>query len=82
MRSFIRRTITEGAKPRAGYPYANAFPIAAQLREHLEDGLESVAKTKEIAGEKKAALAEYVSAAKKIIPLLGDLQDALSDLED
>jgi hypothetical protein len=73
------------AKPRAGYPFANAFPLAAQLSEHLDDGVESVKLAVDIADgdkDKIKLLREYEKIARKIIPLLGDLQDILSDLEE
>lgn len=83
MRSFIKR-ITEGHKIRAEYPYGIAFDLAADLRQHLEDGIDSVPLTLKAgpSSEKRAALEAYKKAAVAIVSQLGRLEDALADLDD
>ena len=86
MRSFIKtQRMDEGHKIRAEYPYTIAFDLASDLRAHLEDGLESVPltmKANDGSPKRRAALEAYKKAASAIVPLLGRLEDALSDIED
>lgn len=86
MKSLVRiRRLEEVKKPHAGYPYGNAMAFSADLRDHLENGIESVSKTAAMAGTSKktvAALKAYEAAARKLLPMLGALEDAISDIED
>jgi len=86
MKSLIRtRRLTEVKKPHPGYPYGNAMQFSADLRDHLENGIESVKQTAALDPENKKradALKRYEATARKLLPLLGALDDACSDIED
>lgn len=85
MRTFIKTRISEGRNVGPKYPFTDAFDMSADLRAHLENGLESVAptiKANEFSKKRVAALESYKKAATALVPLLGKLEDALADIED